>query len=679
MAIRFRSNGGLMIENVAELWRMKLPGKQLFLDLETTSFNKKQGATNPWKGTWVLGVCVKTEETPAYYVPVNHVNEAYNVPLSELQKWLIEVVFTEERHWWVNHNIKYDAHVLHNAAGIKTEITMYDTLDLAKLLDSDRMRYGLDALSFDWLKEDINKYEHAFTPFLKDKKGNWVCKDYAYIPPDIVAEYGCQDVITNEKLWYYIIERMPESSKPLVEVSSQLVTAFLDIERQGMPIDLTACKIAEATALSKMVNSQTRLKEIVGYEVEPHKNADCFDVLCNHYGLPVLDWTEEGEDEDGEHAGNPSFNAKALKKYKALPDCPDEVIDCMLSFRRMKTFLSYFIEPWKILHDNGLLHGDYNQTVRTGRMSCRQPNMQQLMMEAKVLVVPPPGFTIISIDYSQIEFRVIGHYIRDENVIKSYNENPYTDFHNWVRDMCVVDRDSAKTSNFLMGYGGGQKKLISQLILVDTLVKDIWRLMNEDPQFGELPPETQKQKFTDAAIKRATEVYHTYHDTLPGIKRTSREAMNKAIEQGYVTGWFGRQRKLGRNFAHKAFNSLCQGTAADLLKERLVSLYWWLRFNNPEVKMLGAVHDECVLICPTELVTDELLDQCCFILEDVTRPFRIPIRTSAGVSDVNWYRAGKDDAPRLFDRELMRRTIPNYSQTFTRHWAKTVYQNENVE
>lgn len=671
MALRFASNGGIMVESAEELHKVELPGETLFLDLETTSFDPKKKSVNPWHDCWVLGVCVKTELTPAYYIPVNHATTLFNIDQQFVQLWLITRAFKNKARW-VNHNVKYDAHVLYNALGIDVECPLYDTLDLAKLLDSDRYQYGLDALSYDWLKHDISRYENAFKPYLCDKRGSKVIQDYGAIPPDIMAEYGCQDVLSNEKLWYYILDRMPPESMPLVEISSQLTEVFIDMERTGMPINPRNCRMQQAKTLTELIHIQSRLKSLVGYDFQPHVNGDCFDVLCNHYGLPIIEYTKQKKSADDDPAdneddtgGNPSFAASVLERYKALPGAPKEVLDLMLRHRRLKTFMSYFLEPWDTLHIEGRLHPSYNGTVRTGRMSCSKPNMQQLMDEAKTLVEPDnEDEIIVSYDYSQIEFRMIVHYAKDDACIQSYVKEPLTDFHNWVRDMCHTDRKVAKTVNFLMGYGGGKKKLIGQLIQVEALVDEIVAELEQTQAYIDADEETRRSMWLVSATSRAIDIYNTYHNTLPGIKTTSRGAMNKVYDQGYVTNWFGRRRRLPPKVAHKAFNNLCQGSAADLMKERVCSLFYWLRDNEPRIKLIGVIHDEVLLLGPRAAFTDEVRDTISFILEDSSRPFRVPIRTSTGESAEHWYGAVHNDAPRTFDRATFQ--PKNYQQTYDR-------------
>jgi DNA polymerase-1 len=319
----------------------------------------------------------------------------------------------------------------------------------------------------------------------------------------------------------------------------------------------------------------------------------------------------------------------------------------MLEYRKLHTFTSLFTKPFRLLHINGLLHSSYKQTVKTGRMACSTPNMQQCMSWAKELIVCDEDEVIISADYSQIEFRVIVHYIQDAAAIAAYAADPFTDFHEWVAKVCNIHRKPAKTVNFLMGYGGGESRLVNQLMQVVELVGGILEAVEK----LDLPDSEKKKRFAELAKLRGTEVYNTYHETLPGLKRTSRVACNRVYDRGYCVNKYGRRRHLPPQVAWRAFNTVCQGTAADLMKERLVALWKWLKKDHPEFQLIGVVHDEVVIRGPKALVTDNMLDQICFILEDISVQLRVPIRTSLGVSESNWLDASNKGQNRLFDRE----------------------------
>lgn len=96
-------------------------------------------------------------------------------------------------------------------------------------------------------------------------------------------------------------------------------------------------------------------------------------------------------------------------------------------------------------------------------MSCKRPNAQQLSKAAKKLIWPDEGMELLSCDYSQVEFRIIVHILRDPECIAAYAKDPDTDFHSWVAEMCHIARDPAKNVNFAIGYGASKRKVTTML------------------------------------------------------------------------------------------------------------------------------------------------------------------------------------------------------------------------
>jgi DNA polymerase-1 len=626
-------NGGWLLELTDQL--PELAGEELFLDLETTSFDEDKKALNPWHDCWVLGVAIKSDNGPAYYVPVNHADGMCNRPQEEVRDWLLRVIARHQV--WVNHNVKFDAQVLFTALGVDTKIKKYCTVDLAKLIDSDRFQHSLDALARDWLHENINGYEQAMAPYLVKNL------DYGLIPTEICGEYACQDVLTNHRLWRYIDHRMPSESRGVMEMSSRCVDTLIKIERNGMRVNPQQVQLEELKALNRMTQILSQIAERIGFTILPTSPADCRDYLCNHLGLPVLAWNDPKKDGDS----NPKFDKAVLEAYKTIPGADVQVLEWMLEYRRLSMFTSMFCSTYNELQVEGLLHPSYKQTVRTGRMACAQPNMQQLMAEAKKLIIPADGNVIISADYSQIEFRVIVHYIKAWEAIRAYAADPFTDFHMWVKNMCDVERDTAKTLNFMMGYGGGKKKLVKALSQQESLIAPITEYILS---LG-LDETESRAMFMKMALDRGVEVYEQYHGTLPTLKPTSAQAERRVHQRGYCVNKYGRRRTLPIQAAWRAFNTVCQGTAADMMKERLVALDDYLASVAPDLKLIGVVHDEVVLEGPAHYAQNEhLLDSICYVLEDISVELLVPIRTSLGYSTTNWYDASKSDSVRRFDR-----------------------------
>jgi len=638
-------NSVQLVESVSELPNFT-GADNLYLDFETTSGDPKKTSTNPWHNCDIAGIGVTVDDCPmAYYIPIKGAYQGEknrNLSLDSVHGWLYTIMKSTKR--WINHNIKYDAHVFCNCMGpgnVNDLPVLIDTLALSKLVDSDRMYrggYGLDILSKDWLSEDISRYQDALNPYLKTSTGQWCNKDYGNIPIDVIAPYGGQDVLTVRKLANYIRIHIPDESRDVMNTECILTFILFTMERMGVIIDKTELQIHQLYCLTKMAEIQEELTEEVGHYFLPSSNKQVQDVLVNTYGLPILSYNED--------SNNPSFDKEALIEYLKWPDSPKNVVKNITEHRKHHHFNGLFIEKYlelassyTLLYDymhNGndslsYLHPDINQTVSTGRMSCRNPNMQQLNKRAKYLIHPPKDWMFISIDYSQIEFRLIINYIRNIEAIAAYKKDPDTDFHSWVQSKLPGDisRTRAKTINFSMGYGTGRKGMGKNMDLMEDLRE----------QAG-----TNRAYFLSLCSRRGAEIYDMYHAKFPELKQTSKYYENMARSMGYVTNLHGRRRHLDPKVAHIAFNTVNQGDAADIMKERLVAVS---QVAGPlGVYPLIPVHDEILFTCPIEIGKDPCvitkLVQC---LESprIQDKLFVPIRCKVGVSEKSWADCGEDE------------------------------------
>jgi len=638
----------ILIERASELPDMS-KARELFVDFETTSFVDGDKALNPYKGHRIAGVCATRDDDPtAYYVPLRHRDEQWNIDVDAGLRWLRDAITTCED--WVNHNVKFDAHFA-AVEGFEFQGRLVDTLTAAKVLDSDRLYkggYGLDKLSAAWLDDDISDYEKELKQFLAGVKlsRNKKAQDYGLIPADVMCAYGCQDVLTTRELYRYVQRRMPEECQSVWGTEIKLTPVLYDIEREGLHVDRQMLELVEFKTVAKLARIEEKLQGLIGTPANPASSDDCFDVLCNHYGLPVLSRTDKGE---------PSFDKDSLVQYSNHPDVVSDdkrvhVVKLIQTYRKSNTVLSFFIKPYLEHEVDGVMHPDYNQAVRSGRLSCKRPNAQQLSAEAKRLVLPHAGEAFLSCDYSQIEFRLIVHYIKDIAAIRAYNDDPNTDFHTWVAEMCGIPRRPAKNVNFAIGYGAGKTRVTSMLAGVMELMTDVVERMDRMIEDGEVEPSKRAQLFASLCLERATKVYHSYHGALPGLRPTSRRAASRIRQRGYVKNAYGRHLHLIEKAAHIAFNRLIQSCAADVMKERTVAV---APRYNADVRALGlricaSVHDETLFVGDREVTrAPETVKLITETLEDVQAEFRVPIKTSAGWSDQDWKTASGDEGSLL--------------------------------
>jgi len=458
-------NGVTLVEPGDSLPQLQ-GAKELYCDFETRSNSYFEPGFYPYHGSSIAGIAITADDIDeSWYVPIRHrYKEGTRNPNLDVEstiQWLKNVIESCES--WVNHNIKFDAHFA-LVEGIEPKCRLVDTLTLAKIIESDRLGYDLSVLSFEWLDENIEKYEFRIKNYLANLnlgQGNRKVKDYSLIPVDYMAPYAGQDVLTNRRLWKYIQSKCPEQCERVLETEIKLTSALLDIERIGLNVNLQQLELTKLKLLNSLIKKEDKLAELTGVEFSPHTNGGCFKVLCSKYGLPILGWT------DNENP-SPSFDKHTLLQYSKHPKVSadpklSKIVSLILKYRKQHTLLTLFVEKYIELQTDGVLRPSYNQCVRTGRMSCKNPNGQQLNKEAKSLILPGKGRAFLSIDYNQVEFRLIAHYIQDSAVIEAYKQNPYQDFHTWVAEMCDTTRGPAKNINFAIAFGGGKKRVVEML------------------------------------------------------------------------------------------------------------------------------------------------------------------------------------------------------------------------
>lgn len=637
-------NGGILITDLSELPNFK-GARKIYADFETTSGDPKITSLNPWKDCGICGLAITVDDCKrAYYIPVDHAFGP-NVDPEPVWEWWNDIVDHPNVEYWANANVKYDVHVSANCAGVDAQVPLHCLTTQAKLINSDRMRFGLKELSRDWLKHDISRYEDAMQPYLKNNK------DYGRIPSDICGEYACQDVLTARHLDKYIKARMPEESKKVLQTEIDLTSMLVEMERDGMTVNHHLIAAQEIAVTEKMFDIDEKLSKLTGREFRPHVNEDCYDILCNMYGLPILEWTD---------TGNASFDKKALAAYAAHPFAPHEVVSLISEYRKLNTFVNFFLKPYQELHVDNILHPLYNQCVRTGRMSCSKPNSQQLNKLAKMLILPGEGNSFLSYDFSQIEFRHIVHYIQDQRAIKAYKSDPFTDFHAWVAELCGIQRSPAKNVNFAIAFGGGKGMVLEMLSGNLDLVGELKEVARQKAD----TEEAAMQIFSRLCDERAKRVYTTYHSRLPNLKATSRHAARVAEQRGYIRNLHGRRRYLPETRCHIAFNTLNQSSAADLMKERIVALWKAVRAAKmDELRFTAQVHDEVLMKGPHEMLEDPIvINDIVYVMQDTDVALRVPIRGQVGMSRKNWAScndelkidAVRPPAGRLFDRSRSR-------------------------
>lgn len=632
------SAGFRLIETIEDLPVIPDSIDEIFIDIESTSFNDKEEAFHPFKGHRVCGVAFSwTGASTVWYMPVRH-RDYKNIDL-EIYKDYFRRALGRSREW-VNHNVNFDA-LFFFVDGIMVNplLRHRNTIVYAQLVDSDRMSHGLKQLARDWLGLEMTEETH-----LKSLLRSMKTKDYGRIPFDLLGPYACQDVAATMLLWDFLKKKRDaeRESNPLVdelwETECLLTPVLYDMEVEGIQIDKRATVEAGTESLSRMIDITTEVYQLTKIELSA-SNDILYKILCVHCGLPVLKWNV---DEEGVRT-TASFDKEAMKLYQKHPsvvydETNKKIVDLIREYRKVTQFTNLFVKSFLSLSDeNNKVHPIYNQVVRTGRMSCSDPNIQQQNADSKELIVPEKGMCFGCWDASQVEFRLIVDYCDIDEAIAAYIKDPRTDYHQYVADVVRTQRQPAKTINFAMAYGMGKDKTVKTLETNPEVMAEILLVIDKEITDGTFPESLRSIRYRQLCELRAVEIYDIYHRRFPEIFSTSYMATQRCKTRGWIQNKFGRRRMLGTQGAHKAFNSLIQGCAMDFIKTRMVALA--PRYNDKirkaGLKLRANVHDELVFSGTKEAILD-MEPYITQTLSEHNKSFRVPLVWDFGYSEISW-------------------------------------------
>lgn len=659
-----------IIQDVSELPNIR-GHKELFCDVETKRVfeDKKMGGLYPWKGDRICGISLTVDEDPTtWYVPVRHTsasgnyNENKNLPIKPVMNWAGNIIRTAEQ--WINHNVKFDAMFFDVGDDISFgDTALVDTLTQCKLYYSDRSTYGLKPVCADWLNYDTGSLDQVkdFLAMLKSANKKYL-KSYADVPIDILGKYAMDDVRMNRLLYRFLQDKLQarieqtkgakaEQVKQLIETEIKMTTVLFDMEKEGLRINNDQLKLESYKTLKVMIETASTIAELTGREFT-NSNPCMVDIFINQLGLPVLSTIKERKDGRYTDTGRPCFDKDAMALYKVHPSVTsnentNKIVQAICTYRTEQQYKSLFLDCFLHLGVDGRIHPNYNQAVRTGRLSCSKPNSQQQNYRSKKLIHPDEGCGFISNDYSQVEYRLIVHYAKIAPAIKAYNESPDTDYHQWVAELLNILRKPAKQLNFGMAYGQGKRGVTAKLMSNEHIIEMMGEQVNAMVDAGKLDPQLRLLKFEELCRNHAEKSYDAYHFTLPEIKKTSYAAIDVASMRGFVFNVYGRRRYLPGKASYKAFNSIIQSCAADVMKERMVAFSprWNVETRNWGIRIAANVHDEVLSCVPLEVLRDPKLHSfVCDTLENTNIKFRVPILTGLGLSSINWSEAAGDES-----------------------------------
>jgi DNA polymerase-1 len=539
---------------------------------------------------------------------------------------------------WLAHNSPFESAILKRYFGytqpnpIHTHDSQYDIF----LADPYAPSFGLkpsahrilglppdeqDAVK-DWVLQNVPEAKAS-------DWGAYICR----APGDLVGKYACGDTDRTYALHTHLHPKIIEMGmEDAYQREQLLMPVLMESSERGMLVDVERlARDAEVYEAARKISEQYIFSRLGEFELS--KDAVLAEKL-EQAGL-VTEWVLTA-------TGKRSTSRKNLQGRVKDP----ELLEHLAYHGVLTTCLSTFVYPWlrQAAAEGGRLHPQWNQIrgdrgdggdisgTRTGRMSCRDPNLQNVPNDFEHLIIPAiiktffdehfPGMPYVihmrmyliagrgriwlKRDFSAQEMRILAHFAEGK-LYEAYRANPDVDPHKMVQDMLKdmlgidLPRKFLKIIAFGIMYGRGVPNLSAALGV----------------------SEIEGKEFRDA-----------YYSVLPEVRELGGVTRRRGTSGGFIRTWGGRvyfrEPNHERDLSYKLLNYLIQGSAADQTKESIVD--WHYNHRKPTDELQAAVHDENNITAPEE-DSDPAMKRLREAM-DADR-FDVPFR-SEGFAGQNW-------------------------------------------
>jgi len=396
------------------------------------------------------------------------------------------------------------------------------------------------------------------------------------------------------------------------KLEKPIAAILYGMERRGIRLNIQQLAAFSKELAEEITNLEIKITDIAGEKFNIASPKQLGVILFEKMGLEAIKKTKTGYSTDNE----------VLEKM----DHP--IAQLLIDYRELTKLKSTYVDALPELVDQKeKLHTHFNQALTaTGRLSSTNPNLQNIPIKTekgqrvRQAFIASEGLKLLSLDYSQIELRILAHISSDAGLIQAFSQDH--DIHAataaevfavHIAQVTKEQRRIAKAVNFGIAYGQGAYGLAETLGISRTESKDI--------------------------IDR-------YFKKFSGIKEYIDSTIEKAHAEKYVETLFGRRRYLSeldssnamvKKFGERAaINAPIQGTASDLVKMAMIDVDRYLRPAKSQVVMLLQVHDELIFEGPVqelEIMSAEIQA----IMENVVR-LKVPLKVNKSIGD-NWDQA----------------------------------------
>ena len=550
--------------------------KIVAFDCETTSLDTLN--------TQLVGFSLSSQAGKGIYVPLYTSNLFENLDFIPQEKALEQIarLFNNPQVTVILHNGKFDYKVL-RSNGIKinnnkVSCKLVDTMIAEWLLNSDKT--GKNSYSLEYLAETKLGLKGIEYEDLVPKG-----QTFADLPVEKAYPYAAEDADFTFQLWQKLEPQLKSQNLYELFTSTEmcLMPLLAEMEIQGIHLDSQTLYDYNKELTIGIEDIQNKIYSTVGHAFNIASPKQLQEVLFTERGLKPTKKTKTGYSTD-------TSVLEELALYDPVPKM-------ILEYRELAKLQSTYVETLPSMCDkNERIHTDFIQTgTATGRLSCREPNLQNIPVrneagrKIRSAFTATPGTILISADYSQIELVVLAHLSQDKNMCNAFISG--TDVHKATaalifgvpqEEVTPQMRRTAKTINFGVIYGMSAFRLANDLGISRT---------------------------------QAAEFIENYFKTYSSVNDFINSTIQKTEETGFVQTIFGRKRhianinsknKLEKSGAERmAVNTPVQGSAADIVKKAMLDVSKALEEENTQAKLILQVHDELLVECPDNPQTIE--------------------------------------------------------------------------
>jgi DNA polymerase-1 len=576
-------------------------------DVETTS-------TDPMQAD-LVGISLSVHPGVGYYIPTGHtpgVAGGEQLPLEQVLA-AIRPALTSPEIPKIGHNLKYD-YLMLARNGLAASPLSFDTMLAEWLCDPGSRNLGLKSLA--WVRLGFEMTE--IKALIGSGKSQ---RSMADVPVAEVAPYAAADAEVCLRLQPELEEELTgkDQIELFRELEMPLVPVLAAMERAGIMLDVDFLGELSDQLTERLHALEIEIYNLVGHSFNVNSTQQLSQVLFDELGLEPPDNARRTS------SGHYSTAASVLDELRSS----HEIVELILEQRELAKLKSTYTDafPAQVNPETGRVHTSYNQTGSvTGRLASSDPNLQnipirtELGREIRRAFIAAPGHALLSVDYSQIELRIVAHISEDKAMIAAFLDDQ--DIHAAtaaavegvaIEEVTPNMRRHAKAINFGLIYG------MSPFGLTRT---------------------------TDLTLAEAENFVKSYFERFPGVKTYLDGVRQQVVEDGYVSTLLGRRRyfpqltrgatvsEVARARAlREAINAPIQGTAADIIKLAMLHLPPALEKAGLDGRMLLQVHDELVLECPLE----QLQATARIVQERMQQAYKlaVPLKTDAKAGP-NW-------------------------------------------